>query len=64
MEIKKQIEIMTAQLSNFDGLMEKMQYMSMMFDPDPEFTQEARDIIRGNICKALQSPDGVESLKL
>ena len=55
---------MTAQLSNFDGLMEKMQYMSMMFDPDPEFTQEARDIIRGNICKALQSPDGVESLKL
>ena len=53
MNIEKQIEIMEAQLSNFDGLMEKMQYMSMMFDPDPEFTKEARDIVRSNICKTL-----------
>jgi len=44
---------METQLSNFDTLMEKMQYMSMMFDPDPTFTQEARDIVRSNICKTL-----------
>ena len=45
---------MEAQLSNFSDLMEKMQYMSMAFDPDPEFTKEARDIVRGNICKSLK----------
>ena len=49
----KQIEIMESQLSNFDSLMEKMQYMSSFFDPDPEFTKSARDIVRGNICKTL-----------
>ena len=53
MTIERQIEIMEKQLANFNGLMEKMQYMSMAFDPDPEFTQEARDIVRSNICKTL-----------
>ena len=52
MNTEKQIEIMESQLSNFDDLMEKMRYMSMMFDKDPEFTQEARDIVRGNISEA------------
>ena len=54
MNIEKQVQIMEAQLSNFSDLMEKMQYMSMAFDPDPEFTKEARDIVRGNICKSLK----------
>ena len=53
MNIEKQVEIMEAQLSNFDSLMEKMQYMSEFFDKDPEFTKEARDIVRGNICKTI-----------
>ena len=53
MEVEKQVLIMEAQLSNFDDLMEKMQYMSEFFDKDPEFTKEARDIVRGNICKTL-----------
>jgi hypothetical protein len=53
MEVERQVEIMEAQLSNFDNLMEKMQYMNMAFDPDPEFTKEARDIVRGNISKSL-----------
>tara|TARA_R110000851_G_scaffold7493_3_gene29105 strand:+ start:555 stop:734 length:180 start_codon:yes stop_codon:yes gene_type:complete len=51
---EKQIEIMETQLSNFNSLLEKMQYMSMFFDPDPEFTKEARDIVRGNISKSLK----------
>jgi len=44
---------METQLGFFNGLMEKMQYMSEFFDKDPDFTQEARDIVRGNICKTL-----------
>jgi hypothetical protein len=54
MNKEKQIKIMETQLSNFPDLMEKMKYMSMMFDRDPDFTQEARDIVRGNICKTLK----------
>ena len=56
MGIERQVEIMEAQLSNFDSLIEKMQYMSEFFDPDPEFTKEARNIVRGNICKNLPRP--------
>jgi hypothetical protein len=54
MPVERQVEIMEAQLSNFNSLMEKMQYMSEFFDKDPEFTREARDIVRGNICKSLK----------
>ena len=50
---EEQVEIMEAQLSNFDNLMDKMGYMSMAFDADPEFTQAARDIVRSNICMSL-----------
>jgi hypothetical protein len=49
----RQVEIMETQLGCFENLMEKMQYMSEFFDPDPDFSQEARDIVRGNICKTL-----------
>ena len=51
--IERQVEIMEAHLSCFENLMEKMQYMSEFFDADPDFTREARDIVRGNICKTL-----------
>jgi hypothetical protein len=54
MNEQEQVRIMETQLSNFTKLMEKMQYMSMMFDPDPMFTQRARDIVRGNISKQLK----------
>lgn len=53
MNIEEQIRIMEAQLSNFETLLDKMVYMSHFFDPDPEFTQEARDIVRGNICRRM-----------
>ncbi len=50
---ERQVEIMEAQLSCFENLMEKMTYMSEFFDLDPDFSKEARDIVRGNICKTL-----------
>jgi hypothetical protein len=51
--IEKQVEIMESQLGAFDNLMHKMQYMSEFFDQDPAFTKEARDTVRGNLCKTL-----------
>jgi len=51
--LERQIEIMETQLGIFDTLMEKMGYMNMAFDPDPEFTKEARDIVRSNISKLI-----------
>lgn len=57
MEIERQVEIMEAQIHspevNFT-LMEKMSYLTNFFGPDPEFTQEAQNIVRSNICKDLK----------
>lgn len=49
----EQLEIMRKQLANFDDLWDKMRYMKMAFDADPEFTKEARDIIRGEIAREM-----------
>jgi hypothetical protein len=54
MKTEDQVKIMEKQLSMFNSLMDKMQYMSMFFDPDPAFTQYARDIVRSNLCKELK----------
>lgn len=57
MDINQQIEIMEAQLNskqtNFT-LMEKMQYLTTFFGPDPEFSKEAEDMVRHNICVQLK----------
>ncbi len=57
MEIKEQVRIMEAQIhspeANFT-LMEKMAYLTDFFGPDTEFTKEAADIVRGNICKTMK----------
>ena len=58
MKLERQIEIMKAQLSSLDNLLEKMAYMNMAFDNDPEYTQEARDIVRGYICSKIKK-DGL-----
>ncbi len=54
MNIERQVEIMEAQIhspeANF-SLMEKMQYLTNFFGTDPEFTREAQNIVRSNICK-------------
>ena len=51
---ERQIEMMEKQLSFFPTLLEKMQYMANFFDPDPQFTKEARDIVRSNIAVSLR----------
>jgi cyclopropane fatty-acyl-phospholipid synthase-like methyltransferase len=55
--INKQVEIMETQIhsrvANFT-LMEKMQYLTEYFGNDPNFSKEAQDIVRSNICKKLK----------
>jgi len=53
MSIDEQVRIMELQISHFDTLLEKVQWLSIAFDPDPDYSQEARNIVRGNICKEL-----------
>ncbi len=57
MDINEQVRIIEAQIhsehANFT-LMEKMQYMTEYFGKDPEYSKEAMDIVRSNICRELQ----------
>lgn len=58
MKIEEQVRIIEAQIHSPEAnytLMEKMQYLHEMFDPDPEFTKEATDIVRSNICKSMKA---------
>ena len=58
MRIDKQVRLMEAQLhsttANF-SLIEKMQYMAAFFESDPEYTKEAMEIVRSNICKCMKN---------
>jgi hypothetical protein len=54
MQLEDQLDIMRTQLQVFDTVLEKISYLHGFFDPDPEFTQEARDIIRGEICHEIK----------
>jgi len=57
MDIDRQIEIIEAQIhSEFAQftLFEKMAYLKKYFGPDPEFSQEAVNIVIGNICKNMK----------
>lgn len=53
----EQIKLMQHQLNSTDAdfsLLEKMMYMAQCFDSDPAFSQEARDIVRGNIAATIE----------
>ncbi len=54
MNIERQVEIIENQIlsphANFT-LIEKMIYLLEYFDPDPEYSKKALDIVRANICK-------------
>ena len=52
MTIEEQLKIMRGQLSNFDTLLQKLSWLSMGFDPDPDFCLEARNIIRHELAQA------------
>lgn len=54
MNIDKQVEIIEAQIhsdsANF-SLIEKMMYLNEFFANDSEFSKDALDIVKSNICK-------------
>ena len=54
MDVKEQVRIIEAQIhskrANFT-LEEKMIYMTTFFGNDPEYSKEAFDIVRSNICR-------------
>ena len=57
MNIEKQVEIMEAQIYSTEAnftLLEKMLYLKEYFGGDPEFSQEARDIVIHNLCCNLK----------
>lgn len=54
MNINEQVRIMELQISHFDTLLEKLSWLSMAFDPDPSYSQEARNIVRGNLSTELK----------
>ena len=45
MNLNRQVEIITKQIECFDNLYQKMDYIRTFFGPDPEFTQEAMDMV-------------------
>ncbi len=53
--IEEQVDIMEKQISNFDTLFEKVQWLTIGFDPDPNYSKEARDIVRGNLCREYKN---------
>lgn len=57
MNIERQIEIMEVQINSTHAnftLIEKMQYLTEFFGNDPEFSKEAQNIVRHNICLKLK----------
>ncbi len=56
--VGRQVEIMEKFLEAFPMLLDKTYVLNHLFDNDPEYTKEARDIVRGNISKKL-SNDGI-----
>ncbi len=53
MTVDEQVRTMETQLSHLDTLHKKVSWLSVAFDPDPEYSQEARDIVRGHLCEEL-----------
>ena len=53
MTIQEQVKIMETQMQVFDKLVEKLAYIRMFIIPDPEFTQEAIDIVFNKLNKGL-----------
>lgn len=55
--IEKQVETIEKQIhspiANFT-LIEKMKYLTGFFGNDPEYSQEALNIVRSNICRNMK----------
>lgn len=51
--VEEQVNIMNVQLSVFGTLYEKMYYLENFFEVDPEFSEQACDIIKQNMRDEL-----------
>ena len=56
MSIDEQVRIMEGQINGPAGftLIEKLMYLKEFFEPDPEYTKEAIDIVRHNLVRSLK----------
>jgi hypothetical protein len=58
MKIDEQVRIIEKQIhspyANFT-LIEKLAYMTEFFGNDPQFSKEALDIVRSNICRNIKT---------
>jgi hypothetical protein len=59
MTVEEQVKIIETQM-NSAGLLifEKLAYIESFIKPDPEFSQEAIDIVMGNICRDSKEESG------
>lgn len=53
MGVTEQVEIIEKQLANFDNLFDKLHWLTIGFDPDPAYSKEATNIVRGNLVRAV-----------
>jgi len=49
MNLNRQVQIIEKQIECFDALEQKMDYILHFFGPDPEFTQDAINIVTSNL---------------
>jgi len=54
MTVDEQVEIIEKQIANFDTLFDKVHWISIGFDPDPAYSKEATDIVRGRLSQQLK----------
>lgn len=50
MDLNRQVQIIEKQIECFDNLEQKMDYITHFFGPDPEFTQEAINLVTAKLC--------------
>lgn len=57
MTVDEQVEVIEKQISNFDTILEKVRWITIGFDPDPAFSREATDIVRGKLSQQLKEQE-------
>jgi hypothetical protein len=55
MTIDEQVRIMETQMSHFDTVTDKLNYLLMMFTDDPEYGTEAKIIVTEKLAKEREN---------
>jgi len=53
MTVTEQVEIIEKQLANFDNLFDRLHWLTIGFDADPDYSKEATSIVRSNLVRAV-----------